>query len=590
MTQAWKTVAIALVSSSLSAFGTNLVTNGTFDTDLTGWTTAGNVQWSGGFAQFFGDDYNDKGLFQTIDTEVGKWYRATFDAKMNNANIGYVTFRAHNATNRSSRFFSQSVRVESTGFATYRLYFYARGTNTTVEFQEGWPDTSVSTDRHLDNVVVEQVAKPYGESRNVAMQGTPSLSSEYGGGWVASDAINGVLSESDAAHTKDSGTNEWFKLRLPRVCEIRAILLVPRRHNNGNYLSRIGSSLEVQNADGGVIDTIPLSGTANTYTLNNSGSGWKHAKTIKVNGVAASTLNIGEIEVLATVDDSLVKNGDFTLGTNHWSKSTYAGVSGGEASFSGGDGPVGHKLWQTISTTADTWYKVMFDRRANNATVTTISMLAFNGPNNSGSPFWAQAARVASASLVPISPLYFMAQGSQTTIEFRDGHYNTRSLDAKMDNVDVVPLSRPPTGELTNVALGGMASLSSTLGGYVASLGADGDLTDSNFAHTANGDNDGWWLLELDRTRTIGQVNFFARLGFADRAGEEIELRDASGGVIDTLTLGDTATYYSFTGPWEGVQSIYVNDTNAADSNTLNIAEVEVLARIPPPGTVLLVR
>jgi len=39
MTQAWKTVAIALVSSSLSAFGTNLVTNGTFDTDLTGWTT-----------------------------------------------------------------------------------------------------------------------------------------------------------------------------------------------------------------------------------------------------------------------------------------------------------------------------------------------------------------------------------------------------------------------------------------------------------------------------------------------------------------------------------------------------------------------
>ena len=46
----------------------------------------------------------------------------------------------------------------------------------------------------------------------------------------------------------------------------------------------------------------------------------------------------------------------------------------------------------------------------------------------------------------------------------------------------------------------------------------------------------------------------------------------------------------SFTGPWEGVQSIYINDTNASDSNTLNVAEVEVLAQIPAPGTVLLVR
>ena len=491
--------------------------------------------------QFFGDDYNDKGIFQAIDTTVGEWYEATFDAKMNQ-NIGYLTFRVYNATNRSSRFFSQSVRIASTSFSTYSLYFRAIGTNTTVEFQEGWPDTSVATDRHLDNVVVEQIAKPFGETRNVALQGTASQSSDYGGGWPASDAINGILHENDASHTKTIGTDEWWRLSLARVHDVKTIFLVTRR----GYNVRIGTSLELQDADGIIIDTIPLSGTQPSYELSNTDNGWSNVKHIKVNAPAAEPLNIGEIEVLAKVDN-IVRNGDFTLGKTHWSKTANAGVNGGEASFSGGNQPIGQKLWQTASTTEGTWYKVMFDRRANRATATTISMLAFNGPDNSGTPYWAQAARAGSITFVPISPFYFMARGPQTTIEFRDGHYNTSSQDAKMDNLVVVPLQRKPTGELTNVALDGTGTLSSTNGGYVASMGVDGDLTDLNFAHTAAGDNDGWWLLNLGRVRTVGQLNYFARRGFTERAGEEIELRNASGGVIDTLTLDDSTVYYSFT-------------------------------------------
>ena len=77
------------------ALGSELVTNGGFDTDLSGWSSITNVTWSSNFggSAFMNAVGTNAQFRQTISYEVGKTYRISWEVKENN---GCDFFRVYN--------------------------------------------------------------------------------------------------------------------------------------------------------------------------------------------------------------------------------------------------------------------------------------------------------------------------------------------------------------------------------------------------------------------------------------------------------------------------------------------------------------
>jgi len=75
-----------ILYSGPTVFGSELVTNGTFDTDLTGWNTIVNVTWSANFggSAFFDSSVAESQCRQTLSYQVGKTYEVSWEVKENN--------------------------------------------------------------------------------------------------------------------------------------------------------------------------------------------------------------------------------------------------------------------------------------------------------------------------------------------------------------------------------------------------------------------------------------------------------------------------------------------------------------------------
>ena len=80
---------------NVQSLGSELVTNGTFDTDLSGWSSITNVTWSSNFggSAFMNAVGTNAQFRQTISYEVGKTYRISWEVKENN---GCDFFRVYN--------------------------------------------------------------------------------------------------------------------------------------------------------------------------------------------------------------------------------------------------------------------------------------------------------------------------------------------------------------------------------------------------------------------------------------------------------------------------------------------------------------
>lgn len=79
-------------------FGPNIVTNGTFDSDLTGWTAAANWSWDASKSVIYNGNPGgvERALSQTLTTEIGAVYRVKlqtgfFAAQPLRVDVGGVT-------------------------------------------------------------------------------------------------------------------------------------------------------------------------------------------------------------------------------------------------------------------------------------------------------------------------------------------------------------------------------------------------------------------------------------------------------------------------------------------------------------------
>ena len=153
--------------------GTELVTNGTFDTDVSGWAaySGGTVTWSAGTAITGAVGTDDRGgMTQTITTVNGRKYTMSFQIISRTATKWEVYNQTANAT-----------LIEGTDLGAHKITFTAAGSSTQFSFyakQAGTSDGTVAWDNISVKEVTESVPKQCknlpsaGSAKSMAFDGT----------------------------------------------------------------------------------------------------------------------------------------------------------------------------------------------------------------------------------------------------------------------------------------------------------------------------------------------------------------------------------------------------------------------------------
>lgn len=154
---------------------------------------------------------------------------------------------------------------------------------------------------------------------------------------------------------------------------------------------------------------------------------------------------------------------------------------------------------------------------------------------------------------------------------------------------------------LMNVALGGSASQSTTGFGGLASRAIDGNTSgewgDGSVSHTARGDNNPWWEVDLGSGFQIESINIWNRTDCcADRLNPfTVAVFDYSHVLIASLPWASTPSPSQlFAVPTNIALTQFVRIsqslTDHPDINQrfLQLAEVQVFANVPTPATLAL--
>jgi hypothetical protein len=131
--------------------GVELVTNGTFDTNLNGWTLSASTPptWaSGGYMQFNSDGLTFSTADQSITTKIGSSYKLSF-TQVANANQIYVRV---GTTQGAYNLINELLNPPVNGI-TYSYTFVATTTTTWIQFSDG----SNSANQQIDNVSVTKL-------------------------------------------------------------------------------------------------------------------------------------------------------------------------------------------------------------------------------------------------------------------------------------------------------------------------------------------------------------------------------------------------------------------------------------------------
>ena len=161
-TDPYKDNLVVAVPGISTATGANLVTNSSFDSNLTGWTVEqGTVTWSNGSAQFTGASGNS--LIQDVTTVVGKRY--TMSAEVTNTantanNIGIELGETGDLVYVASNTILTGTKVFNTSFT-------ATSTSTEVRLWGGTGATGYWT-----NVTLKQEDAPLDYSADIKGSGT----------------------------------------------------------------------------------------------------------------------------------------------------------------------------------------------------------------------------------------------------------------------------------------------------------------------------------------------------------------------------------------------------------------------------------
>jgi len=317
------TVALALAFAATAQ--ANLITNGGFDTDTSGWTLTGNVvRHGGGFLQFNSANLPSTGLVtQTFTTVADQWYMAEYDVRRHTVGGGLVAVEVDlfdGAGTGGTTLGTLATSTNNGTFTTQTFYFQADSASTTFAID----DTtfySISQDVHVDNLLVEAVAfLPTDTAMNVARLGIASTNATE----LWSNRVPELALDGNAITSPDGGNSNstpvvldtmfhalgsdphYLQVVLPGPADIDQIDLFGRI----GFSHRLGHRVTLLDANDQIVDQFPYdNGTAVTdvFTPNDDGNEidgmWNDVVTIRIEnteGEAANVLNISEVRANGT--------------------------------------------------------------------------------------------------------------------------------------------------------------------------------------------------------------------------------------------------------------------------------------------------
>ncbi|MEM7454635.1 MAG: LamG-like jellyroll fold domain-containing protein, partial [Planctomycetota bacterium] len=168
-----QTINITSVNDAPTFLGNNLVNNGDFTTDLSGWGITGQVAQAVGEARFgSGNVAGPHTLSQTVSTTAGEEYVLEFDYRDDNAAQGWNQQLQVTVDGGSNLLTTEQILSDTDGntFVRYRYTFTADAAAATVTFTDTSDDIGSQSaetggvDGYLDNVSVRQSSGSFGNS------------------------------------------------------------------------------------------------------------------------------------------------------------------------------------------------------------------------------------------------------------------------------------------------------------------------------------------------------------------------------------------------------------------------------------------
>lgn len=265
---AWVNIPTTLPDLSFPVIGSELITNGTFDTDTVGWTADwGTIAWVAGGqikTTSIGSSYPGR-AYQVISTQAGKVYRIT--GNIISATNPQAKITIANGTGPLSTTIAERAGVGSVSFS-----FVAQSNQSIITLRSS---TLANGDEAIfDNISIREVGPAIVFDRS-SSSGTRLLLGINALGQLTSEAFDGTTTRS-VTSTATYNTGQWLKARVNYTTDGSLALMVNGREvavtrgnplltlNNSNAVLTIGNSFTLNSPFPGSLALLKLSASIPT--------------------------------------------------------------------------------------------------------------------------------------------------------------------------------------------------------------------------------------------------------------------------------------------------------------------------------------
>ncbi len=279
---------VQILSSNLvqngdfSQEGSELITNGGFDTDLSGWTYSSGVTWNNGKAEVDALDGSFKYIEQIITSSGTKTYKISFEISNIQGSVQLTE--------------GTSLVTEKSTNGTFEVYYETTTTNPAIQFKRKF---GTNTFFELDNVSVKEVGQDW----------------TLGTGWSIGDGK--AIHTGDSGYIQQnnlgaSGVNAIYKVKWTQNITAGTRLRFFARNYNDSGNETILSGSTTGEGSFGLNGNCVGSGTFTAFVSSTNGYSFKM---LGETGVNADITNVSVIEI---TDDTNLPRIDYTDGVGSW--------------------------------------------------------------------------------------------------------------------------------------------------------------------------------------------------------------------------------------------------------------------------------
>ena len=358
-----------------------------FAVDPGTWTLFGTTSIANGRVNIGSGGNNRGGIYRTVSTTAGQWYRVTYDYGATNTTTtgdlaltlydGTVDVTDNNAAGAAA-YGGQYYRGTSVTGPGQTAWFQAASDTTTISFRD-FSYSGASYDVRLDNIVVDAGtigSAPVRDEYNIAPTGTISQSSYLNPTlYEDTNGVNGIVNagiSNDFMHTGGSDYDGTYTLTFSTAQAVTKLRMVGR----AGFNNRVGNYAHLYDVSDGLIATVDLADTQ-FQELKSDGRYWAGVKKVVIEEDAADSqpLNFTELEVYTVGQVNVAPLGTATASTTHGSWGVAPAYAIDESTNYDSSTTVFHSA---VSDGGD-WWQLDLDE---GYTITTVEIQARNGSTN----------------------------------------------------------------------------------------------------------------------------------------------------------------------------------------------------------------